>query len=222
MDAAEARGLDNYFYFTWAQRNIDLRKTGYYVAAPLTHSPLRVMNYSQWLLFIGQASQRRPVIVIGNIHDRLPDTDMALGEFVTQVEKLGGNVISAIDATPLRVMAMLISKARCVFTLDSGPLYVAQALRVPAISVWGPHDPGVRIGYDPDYMDLAVWNQEACAHSPCFAYHGFPRKKCPNGEAQTVCEVLSSVTPEMLIAKLDQVESRQISKIGPFLKNNAQ
>lgn len=212
----EAKGLDQFFFLCWLERKIDLRKTGYYVAAPLTHSALRIMNYSQWLALIKEVSRRRPVVVVGNLHDRLPDSDMTVGEFVTQINEMGANVLNAMDATPLRVLVALISKANCVFALDSGPLYVAQALRVPAISVWGPHDPGVRIGYDPDYMDLAVWKPEHCNYAPCFAYSGFPTQKCPRGENQRVCEVLASVTAEDVVAKLDQVETKRITKVGTF------
>ncbi|HNL70532.1 MAG TPA: glycosyltransferase family 9 protein, partial [Leptospiraceae bacterium] len=59
-------------------------------------------------------------------------------------------------------------------TLDSGLLYVAEALRVPTISLWGTHAPAVRLGYDPAYMDLAIWPRENCGAAPCFAYANFP------------------------------------------------
>lgn len=215
LDHSELKGLDQFFFLCWVERKIDLRKTGYYVVAPMTHSALRVMNYSQWLDIIKEIARRRPVLVLGNLHDRLPDTDISPGEFSAQLDQLGGNVINGINATPLRVMIALISKANCVFALDSGPLYVAQALRVPAISVWGPHDPGVRIGYDQDYVDLAVWTSEQCNHSPCFAYSGFPRNKCPRGDKQMVCEVFSGVTAGQVMEKLDKVEARQFT-LGKF------
>jgi hypothetical protein len=94
--------------------------------------------------------------------------------------------------------------------MDSGPLYIAQALRVPAVSVWGTHHPGVRIGYDNDYMELAVWNHEVCKWSPCYAYAGFPDGKCPNGSKQMTCEVLNTVTPQHVMDRLDKVQARKV------------
>jgi hypothetical protein len=91
--------------------------------------------------------------------------------------------------------------------MDSGPLYIAQALNVPAISVWGPHDPRVRIGYDKPYMDLAVWNKGACRHAPCFAYQGFPIHKCPSGAQQLLCEPLKQVDTGEILSKFASVEN---------------
>jgi ADP-heptose:LPS heptosyltransferase len=214
----EHADLDRLFLFIWHQRQIDLRRTGYYVASPLTHSPLRLMNYSQWLEVITEAARRRPVIVTGDLHHRVPDTDISVGEFVSELDKLGNQVINGLG-TPmtLRLFFALTSKAKAAITLDSGPLYVAQALRVPAVSLWGAHDPGVRIGYDPDYMDLAIWNQDHCQHSPCFAYSGFPQHKCPRGSKQAACEVLMHVTAAQVMEKLDKIEAKACTAGPVFL-----
>ncbi len=145
--------------------------------------------------------------------------DISVGEFIAQMHLLGDDVVNFMDSkppTPLRSSMAVIAKANCVFTLDTGPLYVAEALRVPAISIWGPHDPGVRIGYDPDYMDLAVWNEQACSKCPCYCFGSFPQHKCPRGAEQTVCEVLASVTVDSVLTKLDAVECRRRFSLGSF------
>lgn len=216
IDHSELQGLDRFFFFCWVEKKIDLRATGYYVAAPFTHSPLRVAPYGMWLEIITEAARRRPVIVVGNLHSHIPDTDISAGEFTSKVSQLGPNVINAIDQTPVRVLATIISRAKAVISLDSGPLYVAQALRVPAVSLWGAHDPAVRIGYDPEYVELAVWPNQHCDHSPCFAYNGFPARKCPNGASQRVCQVLASVTARDVLEKVDRVESRAVTPLGVF------
>lgn len=207
--------LDAVFKSIYDQRKIDLRRMGYYVVAPFANATMRNMKYSTWLEIIKELSQRRPTLVVGNSKLRLSDTDISAGQFQQHVSAIGGGVINAIDATPLRVLMALIARSTCVFALDSAPLYIAQALKVPAISMWGSHDPGVRIGYDKDYMDLAVWNETACNHAPCFAYSEFPAQKCPRGAQQALCEVLMSVDAKVVLSKLETVETKR-GVLGAF------
>lgn len=187
-------------------RKLDLSRIGYYVVAPFTNATLRSMSYTVWLKAIAMLAARRPVVVVGNSNLRMPSTDMSAGAFIEQVSKMGGGVINAIDTTPLRVLMALIQRAVAVVCPDSGPLYIAQALNTPAVSVWGTHDPGLRIGYDERYMKLAIWNESACPAAPCCAYSQFPVLKCPDGARQTVCAVLADVKPEQIVAKIELVE----------------
>jgi ADP-heptose:LPS heptosyltransferase len=202
--------LDQLFRIIWEQRKIDLRRVGYYVVAPFAVANVRSLDYPKWLEIIKTLGQRRPVIVVGSTRQKLPDSEMAAGDFMAQVAGMGGGVINAVDGTPLRVLMALISRAVALLCLDSGPLYIAQALRTPAISFWGPHHPGVRIGYDPDYMDLALWNESACVHAPCFTYISLPENKCPDGRAQRVCACLKAVTVDQVLAKIDKVEAKNV------------
>jgi len=135
--------------------------------------------------------------------------DMPAGEFVQRLRMMSqqqAKIINLISDLPLRSVLTIISKSKCVFCLDSAPLYMAQACRVPAISVWGPHSPRVRIGYDKAYMDLAIHAKEACPNSPCFAYSGFPERKCPEQEAQKFCAVLANVGVNDIMEKLSLLE----------------
>jgi ADP-heptose:LPS heptosyltransferase len=129
---------------------------------------------------------------------------------------MGQGVINAIDATPLRVLMALIQRSFGVLCLDSAPLYIAEALRVPAISLWGAHPPAARIGYDPEYMDMAVWKEQNCPQAPCFAYSNFPAHKCPDGNKQSMCEVLKSAAPNDVLAMVDKLEARnaQLGKLN--------
>lgn len=204
--------LDTFFYFVYNERKIDLRKIGYYIVAPFSHGSLRSANYGGWVELIKILAAKRPVIVLGKATDRTPVTDMTAGEFMAQVYQLGPNVIPVVGDVPLRLSMAIISKAMAMVCLDSGPLYVAQSFRVPAISLWGPHHPGVRLGYDADYMELAVWQRDACRACPCYAYAGFPEAKCPNGPDQMVCEVLKAVDLNQVMTKLEKVEHRFQSK----------
>jgi len=211
------RHLDRLYKMVYDQKKIDLRRTGYYVVAPFAAASIRSLSYVTWLAIIKELSARRPVVVVGSTKMKLPDTEMSAGSFVHHVAntQMPGPVINMIDGTPLRVLMALIERAKALVCLDSGTLYIAEALRTPAISLWGSHHPGVRLGYDPDYMDLAIWNSTACDHSPCFAYVNFPENKCPRGRGQVQCEVLGSTTPDDVLKKLDAVESASV-KLAPF------
>jgi ADP-heptose:LPS heptosyltransferase len=206
------KDLDSLYFYVYSNKKIDLRRTGYYVVAPSTNASLRSAPYSMWLKTIYNLSKARPVVVVGQSGSRVPATDMPFGSFVEQLDQLGPNVVNLIGGTPVRVVASLISRSSCCFTLDSGLLYVAQALRIPCVSLWGPVSPWSRIGYDKDYMDLAIWNREACAHASCFAYSGFPVSKCPRGSSQNVCEPLISVTAEQVLDKAKLVEDRSTAQ----------
>jgi hypothetical protein len=141
--------------------------------------------------------------------------DMSAGEFSQHVGTMGGGVFNAVDSTSVRTMMALIARSFCVIGMDSAPIYIAQALNMPAISIWGTHAPGSRIGYDKNMMDLAIWNQDACQYAPCFAYGEFPVTKCPNGIRQTCCEVTSSVSVDDVLKRVDAVESAS-AQLGKF------
>lgn len=133
---------------------------------------------------------------------------MVFGQFVGELNKIG-NTINLLSDVPLRTTAAMIARAACVVTLDTGILYVAQGLRIPAVSLWGTHAPQTRLMYDKAYLDLAIWNQKACPSAPCFAYACFPAHKCLRGGLQHICEPLSAIKPSDIIAKVTEAEGRR-------------
>ena len=211
---SETKSLDDFYYwiFTNSTIHLDLRHTGYYVVAPLANSSIRCAPYGTWLQVIDLLKERRPVLVVGAIRDRMPGTDMSVGDFSGNLDTAtnlvpSGRVINLLGKTNLRHLTQLISKANCVASLDSAALYIAQGLRVPCVSLWGSHDPGVRLGYDRSYMELAIWNQQACRFSPCYAWQGFPTNRCPMGEATTICQCQVAMDPKEVVRRFDQVEA---------------
>jgi hypothetical protein len=209
FDESDTRGLHAFYHAIWSEKQIDLRSEPYYVVAPFSHGVVRSAPYGLWLNLIHELSQNHPVLIIGSLRHELPDMDMPAGEFVQRLRMMSqqqAKIINLISDLPLRSVLTIISKSKCVFCLDSAPLYMAQACRVPAISVWGPHSPRVRIGYDKAYMDLAIHAKEACPNSPCFAYSGFPERKCPEQEAQKFCAVLANVGVNDIMEKLSLLE----------------
>lgn len=212
----ETRRLDDFFYWVFlnTKLRLDLRNTGYYVVAPLANSSSRCAPYSTWLQVIETLSQRRPVLVVGMLRDRMPSTDMSVGDFVSTLDAAGNDrVVNLMGKTQVRHLLQLLSKANCVASLDSAALYISEAFRTPCVSVWGTHNPLVRIGYDPDYMNLAVWPNKACRYSPCYAWQGFPAHKCPVGEAQSVCQCLIAASPSEIVSRFDRVEERTPPRI---------
>lgn len=208
MAPQDYQNLDMLYRRIWDDRKLELRRIGYYVVAPFSNASLRCMPYTCWLETIKHLSARRPVVVVGTSSLRLPETsDMSAGDFISRMSGMGPAVVNAIDSTSTRVLMALIARSNGLVALDSAPLYIAQALNIPAVSVWGTHAPGARIGYDKAYTDLAVWKPDACRRAPCFAYSQFPTHKCPNGEHQRTCAVLEAVTAEDIMAKIELVES---------------
>lgn len=209
LDEKDESNIDSLFFFVYNDYKIDLRKIPYYVVTPFCYSDLRAYPYKMWLKLIKELSDQRPVIVLGSFKSRLPAPDMTASDFVGALGQVQGKnpVINLVGDIPLRLTMSIITRSRCLFCLDSGPLYIAQAARTPAISLWGNCHPGVRIGYDKDYMDTAIWNFKACGHSPCYAYDRFPVNKCPRHEHQRSCEVLLETNTTQILDYLEKVES---------------
>ena len=210
LDDSDMRNTDQFLKYVWMERKLDLRQTGYYIILPYSRSVIRSMPYGTWLGVIAKLATKRPVLVAGDLTDRAPVTDMSFGEFAARLGQLGPNVVDVIGRTPTRVLLGLMSKATAVGCLDSGGLYMAQALRTPAVSVWGNADPRVRVGYDKEYMDLAVWQKDACGHAPCYSYSGWPSHKCPMGEGQRICNPLAAATPDSILEKFNKIEERNV------------
>ena len=204
------RDLDGLYMLIFSQYKVDLRMTEYFVVAPLTYSNLRAASYKMMLQTVEELAKFRPVVVVGRSGDesQVPTTDMPFGTFNQAVNELGKKVpvFNLMGTTQLRTVAALIARARVVVSLDSGLLYVAQGLRIPAVSLWGTHAPHSRLKYDPQYMKLAIWPRDACAHSPCFAYAEFPRHKCPRHEEQKLCEVMFNIQAADIIEKVALAE----------------
>lgn len=201
------------FFYLEQQGAPNLNSVPFYVVAPLSVSGMRAASYALWVELIATLAQEAPVVIIGKTAPVMPTAGMTYDDFCGQLDQLeSSNVINLLGSDiPVRTLVGLVSKSRCLFGLDSGPLYIAQGLRIPAISLWGTHSPRTRIGYDPDYMELAIFNQGKCAHSPCFSYSGFPVHKCPQGDQQRVCEVIGSVTTDQILQKLEYAKEKHFA-----------
>lgn len=83
---------------------------------------------------------------------------------------LGQTPRSLAGKTSLRELMGLISQASVFITNDTGPMHLANALRVPVVAVFGPTDPRVTAPFHPP---ASVIKKEGVACWPCFY------RKCP-------------------------------------------
>lgn len=205
-----------YFKITKMEKGVDLATEPYVVIAPACGSTLRSAPYQLWLELANRLmSQGFIVIMLGQVGGLMPAAGCSFDEFYARWVEISQNNAKAINSLgqpALRLGAALIEKARALFCLDSGLLYVAQAQQVPAISLWGTHHPSSRLGYDRPYMDLAILARNECPHAPCYAYAGFPTDKCPDGPEQRLCAPLTA--PGLL----DEMLAKFASVQKPILK----
>ncbi|MEN6568260.1 MAG: glycosyltransferase family 9 protein [Veillonellales bacterium] len=106
--------------------------------------------------------------------------EVAMGDHIQK--KAGLSIVNAIDRTGLLEMAGIIQQAAAVVTGDTGPLYIAAALGVPTVAIFGPTDPGI---YAPPGQTEGV----LVSKGECSFCH---KTKCPRGAASC----MSKVKPE--------------------------
>jgi len=200
---------DTFFNRVYRTRGLDLRTAKYSIVSPLCNSKLRSIPYTTSLTLIQELAKRGPVIVLGDDNNGLmPSAGVPYLKFKETIEHLSSTnkqIINLIGNVPPRLAIAVVARAQYLVTPDTGLLYVAQGLRVPAVSIWGPHNPFVRLGYDTAYMKLAIHKTETCRNSPCYAYAGWPIEKCPRGIDQVVCEPLLAVTSKEILDKIETI-----------------
>jgi hypothetical protein len=205
------RDLDSIYATAYGTQQVDLRVTPYIVLCPAAYGSLRSAPYRMWLALAQALSDKFVVCFVGRTSDQgqLPAPDITFGEFYQEVDALTKKnpkrIFNLIGPTPLRPMMAFVARSTALVSLDSGMLYVAQAARVPAVSLWGTHAPHARLLYDGPYMRGAVWKRESCPASPCWAYAGFPTDRCPQGDNQRVCHPLATITVNDILQSLDTV-----------------
>ncbi|MCP2520928.1 lipopolysaccharide heptosyltransferase II [SCandidatus Aminicenantes bacterium Aminicenantia_JdfR_composite] len=64
-----------------------------------------------------------------------------LNNRISEIERENGKIHNFIGKTTLKELIALISKCNLFISNDSGPMHIANALRIPVIAVFGPTDP---------------------------------------------------------------------------------
>ena len=108
--------------------------------------------------------------------------------------KAGIALINAINKTSLLDMAALIEKAAVLVAGDTGPLYIAAALGVPTVSIFGPTNPTVFA--PPGARSAVLFSKRTCS----FCH----KTAC----AKDFAECMNSVTPGEVVQKVYSVAGR--------------
>jgi ADP-heptose:LPS heptosyltransferase len=108
------------------------------------------------------------------------------------------------DAPSFRESAAFLLTCDAFFGPDSGFLHVAGAMGVPAVGVFGAFPWKLRTAYYPSVFAIQGAGEcSPCFHTPTRLQPAFPlRGPC----AKTMrCDVLASIEPERIKAKIDQI-----------------
>lgn len=203
------------------QYGLELDQGNYVVLSPTAKSITRTAPYSLWLKLIDQlVSQKVQVIITAATGTVVPAAGTSFNEFLLELKSKP--VVNLSDQLDLKMAAAILKHARCLITLDSGLLYIAESLGTPAISLWGTHDPTSRIGYNAGLMANAIWKKNACPWAPCYAYRGFPAApECgfSNENNGDTCAALTAITAEDIMAKYNQLpKNTDVSYLGSLTK----
>ncbi len=108
-------------------RKFHLRESEYVVFSPSSNFPLKMWSKENWKKLATLLSEDIKVVITGTQRDR--DT----AEFISSASS---NVLSLAGMTSLRELMGVIAGAKLVVSNDSSPVHIANALGVPAITVY--------------------------------------------------------------------------------------
>lgn len=107
-------------------------------------------------------------------------TESEIGQDIES--RVGKSLINAIGKTTLLEMASILEHASVVVAGDTGPLYMAAALKVPTVVIFGPSDPNI---YKPlGDNSITLFHRQSCS----FCH----KQKCPTGKNDCMKKVLPS------------------------------
>ena len=89
-------------------------------------------NYAR-LADLLQEKVRATILIIGSLDEAKTAGDLS--------SAMTGEAVNLTGQTSLRLLAGLISLASLFISNDSGPMHLANALRVPVVALFGPSDP---------------------------------------------------------------------------------
>lgn len=111
--------------------------------------------------------------------------------------KAGVVLINAIDKTSMLELAAILERAAVVVSGDTGPLYIAAALGVPTVALFGPTDPEIYAPRGPQHAIL--FHKFACS----FCH----KVTCPLGDGRCML----SVTAEEVVQKVQSIAMGRVA-----------
>lgn len=169
----------------------------------------KLRRYPMWGEACSEMSRRGWEIMLLGTPGELPPMD-------PKKTPPGINNLTAVGLT-FRQSCAVLNGCDAFAGSDTALLHVAGALGVPAVGLYGPFPWRLRTAHCPTTVALSGVGE--CA--PCFHHVGptmrqdFP-DKCPS-KAKGMCEVLASIKPERVVAKIDQI-ARRIEKIPEIIQ----
>lgn len=103
--------------------------------------------------------------------------------------------VRVLDKMRLEQLASILSQARAVVSVDTGPAHLAAALNVPALCLYGPTDPALVGTLCQHHQHL----RGSCVHAPC------KQRICPLVAPSLPSPCMVNITPEHVITWLENL-----------------
>lgn len=115
--------------------NVDTRNSLVILHPGAAYGPSKRWPYNNYarLADLLQEKKKATILIIGSLNE--VETAEALSSAMT------GESINLAGKTSLRLLAGLISQASLFISNDSGPMHLANALKIPVVALFGPSDP---------------------------------------------------------------------------------
>ncbi|UCC39385.1 MAG: lipopolysaccharide heptosyltransferase II [Candidatus Aminicenantes bacterium] len=154
--------------------NVDLGKPLVLLNPGASYGPAKRWPASRFAELASLYQQRKNVeiLIIGS------SDESELAESI--VSSMPKKPLSLVGKTSLRLLAGLISHAALFITNDSGPMHLANALKIPVTAIFGPTDPRLTGPFQEPAVvlkkDVPCW---PCSYRECPFDHGCMRKIGP-------------------------------------------
>ena len=175
----------------WQKEFLEPRmlKGNYIVIVPGARWKTKLWELSHWRKFVLDFKKVFPeieVIISGT------KGEIEIKKWAEEVEKEVKGVSSFVGKISLSNLVNLLAYARCIITVDTGPMHIASALKVPIVALFGPTSEQRTGPWSP--VQEVITADIPCR--PCFKKK-CPHKNCmkeisPEKVVETTCKLINS------------------------------
>ncbi len=167
--------------FEAKKQKLQLQEAGeYFVLCPIGSYERKNLSLPLAVQLIRKLEERKPVYLIGGPAEKIALEAMAKAGHIDSNRVLAG-------ALTLPELAVFLSRAKAMVSVDTGPMHIGQAVNCPTVAVFGPTDPAI---WGPRNGNSQVlYTKEAC--SPCWGKGECHNNKCM--EKIKVAQVLKAL-----------------------------
>ena len=126
------------------------------VCCPFGSYSRKSLSIEKYQEIVKRLQEKAPVFLIGGKKERKGLEAIAIPAGLSEEHILAGNLT-------LTELAAFLSLATVMLTVDTGPLHMAQAVKLPVTALFGPTDPAVWGPRNTD--DILFYQKKSCA--PC-------------------------------------------------------